>query len=106
MQVDKARESLTISPQACTPEEWSMVNRKSWDEIRRLKEVEGLSVSEISRRLDVDRKTVRRCLKDDEWHPYTRRSRRRSILGLSRFLCMRHKCYQGRSAYASRTETC
>ena len=67
MQVDKASESLTISPQACTPEEWRMVSRHSWEEIRRLKEAEGLSISEISRRLDVDRKTVRRCLRDEEW---------------------------------------
>ena len=57
-----------------------MVSRQSCEEIRRLKEAEGLSISEISRRLDVDRKTVRRCLRDDEWHPYTRKSNRRSIL--------------------------
>lgn len=98
MQVDKASESLTISPQACTPEEWRMVNRKSWDEIRRLKEVEGLSVSEISRRLEVDRKTVRRCLRDDEWHPYTRRSCRRSILDPHREFMLKRAPEVGYSA--------
>jgi len=80
MQVDKAMESLSISPQALTPEEWHMVSKQSWEEIRRLKEAEGLSISEISRRLEIDRKTVRRCLRDEDWHPYTRKINRRSIL--------------------------
>ncbi|NLH79112.1 MAG: IS21 family transposase, partial [Acidobacteria bacterium] len=57
-----------------------MVGKASWDEIRRLKEAEGLSVAELARRFDLDRKTVRRCLRGEEWHPYKRKESRSTIL--------------------------
>ncbi len=57
-----------------------MVGRESWDEIRRLRAVEGLSVTELSRRFDLDRKTVRRCLHGDEWRSYSRTVTRSTIL--------------------------
>lgn len=48
-----------------------MLGKERWEEIRRLKEQEGLSVSEIGRRLEVDRKTVRKAL-HAEWKGYER----------------------------------
>jgi len=49
-----------------------MVQRERWEEIRRLRFEDGVSVSEIARRLDLDRKTIRRCLRQEEWRPYVR----------------------------------
>jgi ActR/RegA family two-component response regulator len=40
-----------------------MVDQERWVEIRRLFHEERTSISEIGRRLDVDRKTVRRSLR-------------------------------------------
>jgi len=78
--VDGMTAGATITPQTCTPEEHAMIGRESWDEIRRLKEAEGLSVAELARRFDLDRKTVRRCLRGDEWRPYSRTVTRSTIL--------------------------
>ncbi|MFO0698806.1 MAG: IS21 family transposase [Nitrospira sp.] len=49
-----------------------MVDQERWAEIRRLRQDEQLSISEIGRRLDLDRKTVRRSLRQTTWHPYQR----------------------------------
>ena len=48
-----------------------MVQRERWEEIHRLAATQ-VSVSEIARRLDLDRKTVRSCLKQVAWQPYRR----------------------------------
>lgn len=47
-----------------------MVDQERWAEIRRLFDEERVSISEIGRRLDVDRKTVRRSLRQVVWRPY------------------------------------
>ncbi|HRB16340.1 MAG TPA: hypothetical protein PK224_11160 [Nitrospira sp.] len=44
-----------------------MVDQERWAEIRRLFDEERVSISEIGRRLDVDRKTVRRSLRQPTW---------------------------------------
>ena len=49
-----------------------MVRRERWEEIRRLWVAERVPIAEIARRLDLDRKTVRRCLRDTAWRPYHR----------------------------------
>ncbi|MBK9996351.1 MAG: hypothetical protein IPO99_04265 [Nitrospira sp.] len=49
-----------------------MVDQERWAEIRRLFDEERVSISEIGRRLDVDRKTVRRSLRQPTWRPYQR----------------------------------
>jgi len=41
---------------------------------------ERISVSEIARRLDLDRKTVRRCLRQSEWRAYERLPRAETLL--------------------------
>lgn len=61
-------------------EDLRMVTRDLWDEIRRLHEADGLSVSALARRFELDRKTVRRCLRDTAWQPYQRAVRRDTLL--------------------------
>ena len=46
-----------------------------WEEIRRLWVTERLPIAEIARRLDLDRKTIRRCLRDTAWQSYHRPAR-------------------------------
>jgi transposase len=58
----------------------SMLHQDRWEEIRRLHFEERRSVSAIARLLDLDRKTVRRCLRDTAWRPYTRVSRPDTLL--------------------------
>ena len=54
------------------PLEVDMIGADRWAEIRRLHTEEGQSISAIARRLDLDRKTVRRCLRGTQWQPYQR----------------------------------
>ena len=51
----------SVSPEAGAGlREDAMVQEDRWEEIRRLHAGEGLSIAEIARRLELDRKTVRR----------------------------------------------
>ncbi|HEX7074402.1 MAG TPA: IS21 family transposase [Hyphomicrobiaceae bacterium] len=56
-----------------------VLSKERWEEVRRLHGEEKLKVSEISRRLDIDRKTVRKALKG-EWKPYERGARSDGLL--------------------------
>lgn len=49
-----------------------MVTEERWGEIRRLHDRERVPVSEIARRLELDRKTVRKYLRMPQWTPYQR----------------------------------
>lgn len=49
----------------------AMIGRDRWEEMHRLAG-EHVAVAEIARRLDVDRKTVARCVRQDAWQPYQR----------------------------------
>jgi transposase len=49
-----------------------MVGQERWEQIRRLRLEQGLSVSELARQFEVDRKTVRRCLRQEQWRAYER----------------------------------
>ncbi|HSE96413.1 MAG TPA: IS21 family transposase, partial [Methylomirabilota bacterium] len=49
-------------------------------EIQRLFREARLSITAISRRLDLDRKTVRRCVRGATWHPYVRPARADTLL--------------------------
>lgn len=72
--------SVTIAPQVEQLGEQEMVQRERWEEIRRLRFEERVCVSEIARRLDLDRKTVRRCLRQNEWRPYERAPKAETLL--------------------------
>ena len=72
MGVDEAGDSTSMRPQVDQRGEERMVDQERWAEIRRLFLEERVSISEIGRRLDVDRKTVRRRLRQATWQPYHR----------------------------------
>ena len=50
--------------------EVEMVGQERWAELRRLHEEEGQSISAIARRMELDRKTVRRCVRARIWRPF------------------------------------
>lgn len=70
----------TIPTTASVPVENEMVQRERWDEIRRAYYQERQTIAAIARRLDVDRKTVRRCVRDVAWQPYRRPARADTLL--------------------------
>jgi len=61
-------------------EEEHMVQEDRWQEIHRLHRDERQSIAEIARRLDLDRKTIRRCLRQERWAPYQRPARTDTLL--------------------------
>lgn len=52
-------------------EETVMIGKERWEEMHRLK-AQGVSVSDIARITEADRKTVRACLRREVWQPYRR----------------------------------
>lgn len=80
MSIDSQDVAATIASEVIPCEEVAMVRRERWGEIRRLGYIERLSVAEIARRLELDRKTVRRCLRDPDWRPYQRPRRPETLL--------------------------
>ena len=57
-----------------------MVQEDRWQEIHRLFRDEKVSIAEIGRRMELDRKTVRRCLKQTQWRAYQRPARTDTLL--------------------------
>ena len=55
-------------------EEEVVVGQERWEELHRLK-AGGMTVSGISRATGLDRKTVRRCLRQVRWQVYRRAAR-------------------------------
>src|SRR5262245_62841207 len=70
----------TIGPEVTPHEEGPMVRQERWEEIRRLRVQDGVAIAEIARRRDLDRKTVRRCLRAPEWQAYRRPRRPDTVL--------------------------
>lgn len=69
MELDETNETTKMRPQR---DQAHMVDQERWVEIRRLFNEERVSISEIGQRVDVDRKTVRRSLRQPTWQPYHR----------------------------------
>ena len=69
----------TISLEQRMLGEVEMVGRDRWEEIHR-RAGTGASIRAIARQLDLDRKTVRRCLRQTEWRPYERAARSETLL--------------------------
>jgi len=76
--------------------EEAMVTEQRWAEIRRLQERERLSVSEIARQLELDRKTVRKYRRMDAWVPYQRAPGRNHAAHHARRLAARASARGGR----------
>ena len=74
------RDRGTMAPEARRLEEERMVPEDRWREIHRMARDEQLPITEIARRCDLDRKTVRRCLRQSQWQPYQRPTRTDTLL--------------------------
>lgn len=70
----------SMFPEADTAVGDTMLHQDRWEEIRRLRCEERRSISAIARLFDLDRKTVRRCLRDTAWRPYARPPRPDTLL--------------------------
>lgn len=82
------------------PVEAVMLSKERWEEVRRMND-QGLSNSEIARQLEIDRKTVRKLLKEP-WRPYARAERADTLLAShAQFLRERaaHVDYSARILY-------
>ena len=71
--------ATTINPEQRMLGEVEMVGQNRWEEIHR-RAGAGASIRAIARQLDLDRKTVRRCLRQTEWRPYGRAARSETLL--------------------------
>ena len=72
MSTESEHVTETIAPKVTLAEEVPMVRQERWEELRRLWEQERVPIAELARRFELDRKTVRRCLRDSAWRPYQR----------------------------------
>jgi transposase len=78
--VDERAVAASIPPRlAEEPGEVGMVRQDRWEEIHRLAK-ERVALAEIARRLELDRKTVRRCLRQTSWQAYRRATRPDTLL--------------------------
>ena len=68
-----------IDPERQMLGEVEMIGQDRWEEIHR-RAGAGASIRAIARELDVDRKTVRRCLRQTAWKPYERATRSETLL--------------------------
>jgi transposase len=80
MSTETAPLATSVGPERTALGEELIVGRERWEEIRRARASERLTVSAIARRFDLDRKTVRRCLRLDAWQPYHRAARTDTLL--------------------------
>lgn len=81
MGLEVKQEERIISPLDNRVQEEGMVRREVWEEIRRRHHREQIPIRELSRLFGVDRNTVRRCLRQDEWRPYARAAAGDTLLG-------------------------
>lgn len=79
MTIDEKSQSNAMMAQVRL-EDTRMMSRELWQEIHRLHEGDRLSVTALADRFDLDRKTVRRCLREEDWQPYRRPVRTDTLL--------------------------
>ena len=65
-------EESGIIPESTGLREDRMIREARWADIHHARAVEHWSVSRIAREFDLDRKTVRECLRQAAWKPYAR----------------------------------
>ena len=69
----------TIDPERRALGEVEMLGEERWEEVHR-RAAAGASIRAIARDLDLDRKTVRRCLRQSAWRPNQRAAREDTLL--------------------------
>ena len=72
MSTDEATCVRAVDPERSALGEDAMVGKARWVEVQRAYRQERLTISELARRFELDRKTVRRCLRQGAWRPYQR----------------------------------
>jgi transposase len=75
MSTELPQEARTIGSEVISREEVPMVRRERWEELRRLAVEEGVPTAELARRFGLDRKTIRRWVREPGWRPYQRPAR-------------------------------
>ena len=93
---------MSIAPERRMLGEVEMVGRDRWEKIHRRAGAGG-SMRAIARELDLDRKTVRRCLRQTEWKPYRRAARADTLLTGHAQYRLRYGDHARRSASRSRS---
>src|SRR5437763_1448653 len=78
--LDEARLSETIPPPIPSESEAVMVGQERWEQVRQMFFEERVTIAEIARRLEIERKTVRRCLRAQQWQPYRRAPKEETLL--------------------------
>jgi transposase len=71
-------EAVTLSG-STTDGEMAVVGQERWEQIQQLHGA-GMSISRIARVMDLDRKTVRRCLRQAQWQAYRRAAAAATLL--------------------------
>jgi transposase len=69
-----------MAPPVQTTSEAVMIAQERWEEIRRMFVEDRTPIAEIARRLQIDRKTVRRIIRRGEWQPYSRPPKHETLL--------------------------
>jgi transposase len=69
-----------MDPERTALGEGPVLGRERWEEVRRVAAMERPTISALARRFDLDRKTVRRCLRQATWQPYQRPARSDTLL--------------------------
>ena len=80
MSQEQAEKLGTMPNQELQLGEHGMVGKERWEQIQRWYWQERVSLSEIARRLDLDRKTVRYWIRQANWHGYERTAREDTLL--------------------------
>src|SRR5712671_4074415 len=80
MSTEVQPEGRTIGSEVISREEVPMVRRERWEELRRLAVDGGVGIAELARQFGLDRKTVRRCVREPAWRPYQRPARAGTLL--------------------------
>ena len=75
MSTEGQLEGRTIGSEVISREEVPMVRQERWEELRRLAVDGGVAIAELARQFGLDRKTVRRCVREPAWRPYQRPAR-------------------------------
>ena len=74
MEAEAGRTEVTATVPGLDPDaEGNLIGEQQWQAIH-ARRAAGQSVSGIARELDLDRKTVRSCLREQSWSPYRRES--------------------------------
>lgn len=69
---------VSVPPPGVGGEE-PVVGKERWEELQRLKAA-GMTVSGVARATGLDRKTVRRCLRQARWQAYRHAAGRESLI--------------------------